>query len=111
MDMLTILSLFAVTAMLVFYALEDQSPWYIVAFAGACALGSAALVNRKHAENGSEELDNGAVQHRDRRNKPDNQGEDGQGIHVARLVCDKTPDSLNKHAAGLLTPPKCRLQN
>jgi hypothetical protein len=40
MDMLTILGLFAVTAMLVFYALEDQSPWYIVAFAGACALGS-----------------------------------------------------------------------
>ena len=37
MDMLTILGLFAVTAMLVFYALEDQSPWYIVAFAGACA--------------------------------------------------------------------------
>jgi hypothetical protein len=60
------------------------------------------LVNWKHAENGSEELDNGAVQHRDRRNKPDNQREDGQGIHVARLVCDKTPDSLNKHAAGLL---------
>ena len=40
MDMLTILGLFAVTAMLVFYALEDQSPWYIVALAGACALGS-----------------------------------------------------------------------
>jgi hypothetical protein len=60
------------------------------------------LVNWKHTENGSEELDNGAVQHRDRRNKPDNQREDGQGIHVARLVCDKTPDSLNKHAAGLL---------
>jgi hypothetical protein len=39
--MLTILGLFAVTAMLVFYALEDQSPSYIVAFAGACALGSA----------------------------------------------------------------------
>jgi hypothetical protein len=34
--------------------------------------------------------------------KPDNQREDGQGIHVARLVCDKTPDSLNKHAAGFL---------
>lgn len=32
--------LFAVTLMLVFYALEDRSPWFILAFAGACALGS-----------------------------------------------------------------------
>ena len=31
------------------------------------------LANWKHAENGNKELDNGAVQHRDRRNKPDNQ--------------------------------------
>ena len=50
------------------------------------------LVNWKHAENGSVELDNGAVQQRDRRNKPDRQREDGQAIDVARLVCDKTPD-------------------
>jgi len=27
--------------MLVFYALEDRSPWYILGFAVACALGSA----------------------------------------------------------------------
>jgi hypothetical protein len=60
------------------------------------------LVNWKHPENGSEELDNGAVQQPDRRSKPDRQREHGQAIHVARLVCDKTPDSLNKHAAGLL---------
>jgi len=40
MDTLTIFGLFAVTAMLVFYALEDQSPWYILAFSGACALAS-----------------------------------------------------------------------
>jgi hypothetical protein len=33
--------LFAVTAMLVFYALEDRNPWYILGFAGACVLGSA----------------------------------------------------------------------
>lgn len=26
--------------MLVCYALEDRSPWFILAFAGACALGS-----------------------------------------------------------------------
>ena len=26
--------------MLVFYALEDRSPWFIVAFAGACVLAS-----------------------------------------------------------------------
>jgi len=41
MDSLTLFGLLAVTAMLVFYALEDHSPWYILAFAGACALASA----------------------------------------------------------------------
>jgi hypothetical protein len=40
MDALTLFGLFAVTAMLVFYALEDRSSWFILAFAGACALGS-----------------------------------------------------------------------
>jgi len=38
---LTLFGLFAVTAMLVFYALERRSPWFILAFAAACALGSA----------------------------------------------------------------------
>jgi hypothetical protein len=32
--------LFAVTAMLVCYALERKSPWFILGFAAACALGS-----------------------------------------------------------------------
>lgn len=41
MDALTIFGLFAVTAMLVFYALEERDPWYILGFAGACVLGSA----------------------------------------------------------------------
>jgi len=41
MDPLTIFGLFAVTAMLVFYWLEDRGPIYIIAFAGSCALGSA----------------------------------------------------------------------
>jgi len=41
MDALTAFGLFAVTAMLVCYALEDRSPWYVLAFAAACALGSA----------------------------------------------------------------------
>ena len=40
MDPLTMFGLFAVTAMLVFYALEDRNPAFILAFAGACALGS-----------------------------------------------------------------------
>ncbi len=31
----------AVTAMLLFYALEDRSPWFVLLFAGAC-LASAA---------------------------------------------------------------------
>jgi len=41
MDRLTLFGLFAVTAMLVFYALDDRSPWFVLAFAGACVLGSA----------------------------------------------------------------------
>ena len=41
MDALTLFGVLAVTAMLLFYALKDRSPWYILAFAGACALGSA----------------------------------------------------------------------
>jgi hypothetical protein len=41
MDALTLFGLLAVTAMLAFYALEDRSPWFILAFAGACAAGSA----------------------------------------------------------------------
>lgn len=41
MDALTIFGLVAVTAMLMFYALEDHSRWFILAFAGACVLASA----------------------------------------------------------------------
>jgi hypothetical protein len=41
MDHLTIFGLFAVTAMLVFYVLEKRSPWFMLAFAGSCALASA----------------------------------------------------------------------
>jgi hypothetical protein len=33
--------LFAVTGMLVCYAFENRSPWFVLAFAVACALGSA----------------------------------------------------------------------
>ena len=40
MDRLTLFGLFAVTAMLVCYALEDRSRWFVLGFAGACALGS-----------------------------------------------------------------------
>jgi hypothetical protein len=38
---LTIFGLFAVTAMLLSYALEKRSPWFILAFAVSCLLGSA----------------------------------------------------------------------
>lgn len=41
MDGLTLFGLVAVTAMLVFYALEERDPLYVLAFAGACALASA----------------------------------------------------------------------
>src|ERR1017187_2887572 len=40
MDRLTLFGLFAVSAMLICYALEDRSRWFIFAFAIACALGS-----------------------------------------------------------------------
>jgi hypothetical protein len=39
-DWLSAFGFFAVTAMLVFYALEDRSPVFILAFAGACGLAS-----------------------------------------------------------------------
>jgi hypothetical protein len=41
MDALTIFGLVVVTAMLLFYALEDYSRWFILAFVGACVLASA----------------------------------------------------------------------
>lgn len=41
MDPLTAFGLFAVAAMLVFYALEKRSHWFILAFSGACVLASA----------------------------------------------------------------------
>lgn len=37
---LTIFGLFAVSAMLLTYALEHRSHWFVLAFAAACALGS-----------------------------------------------------------------------
>jgi hypothetical protein len=40
MDRLTLFGLFAVSAMLLTYALEQRSHWFVLAFAGACALGS-----------------------------------------------------------------------
>jgi hypothetical protein len=40
LNLLTAFGLFAVTAMLVTYALESRSPWFILAFAFACLLGS-----------------------------------------------------------------------
>jgi hypothetical protein len=40
MDGLTLFGLFAITAMLLSYALEDRSHWFVLAFAAACALGS-----------------------------------------------------------------------
>ncbi len=41
MDSLTLFGLFAVSAMLVCYAFEDRSRWFVLAFAVSCLLGSA----------------------------------------------------------------------
>ena len=40
MDWLSVFGLCAVSAMLIFYALEDHSPWYVLAFAAACLMAS-----------------------------------------------------------------------
>jgi hypothetical protein len=40
MSGLTLFGLFAVTAMLICYALEKRSSWFVLAFAVSCALGS-----------------------------------------------------------------------
>ncbi len=40
MTPLTLFGLFAVSAMLVCYALESRSRWWTLAFAGSCLLGS-----------------------------------------------------------------------
>jgi hypothetical protein len=40
MNKLTLFGLFAVTAMVVCYALEARSRWFIFAFAVSCVLGS-----------------------------------------------------------------------
>ena len=40
MSPLSLFGLFAVTAMVVCYELEDRNSWFILAFAVACVLGS-----------------------------------------------------------------------
>jgi hypothetical protein len=41
LDALSLFGLVAVSAMLLFYALEERSHWFVLAFAGACAMDSA----------------------------------------------------------------------
>jgi presenilin-like A22 family membrane protease len=40
MDALSLFGVVAVTAMLIFYALEHRSSWFVLAFAGACIAAS-----------------------------------------------------------------------
>jgi len=40
LDRLTAFGLFAVTSMLVFYALERRSHWFVLAFSGSCVMAS-----------------------------------------------------------------------
>jgi hypothetical protein len=40
MDTLSLFGLLAVSAMLITYALEGKSHWFVLFFAGSCALGS-----------------------------------------------------------------------
>ena len=40
MDALTVFGALSVAAMLLFYALEERSPWFVLAFAGACLASS-----------------------------------------------------------------------
>jgi hypothetical protein len=41
MDRLTVFGLLAVSLMLISYALEDRSPFFVLAFAVSCLMGSA----------------------------------------------------------------------
>ena len=41
MDLLTLYGLVAVGLMLIFYAVEDRSPWFVLAFAGSCVMASS----------------------------------------------------------------------
>lgn len=41
LDALTLFGLVAVGAMLIFYALEERSPWFVLAFAASCLMASA----------------------------------------------------------------------
>ena len=41
MDALTTFGALSVAAMLLFYALEERSPWFVLAFAAACLASSA----------------------------------------------------------------------
>lgn len=41
MSALTVFGLFAVTSMLLCYAFERRSTWWVLAFAASCLLGSA----------------------------------------------------------------------
>jgi hypothetical protein len=59
-DGLTLFGLFAVTAMLVSYALEDRSRWFILAFAAACAgLNLRISAGRLAVRVGRGDLDHG----------------------------------------------------
>jgi len=40
MDGLTLFGVFAVSAMLLCYAMEDRSPWWVLGFALSCVAGS-----------------------------------------------------------------------
>jgi hypothetical protein len=40
MNGLTAFGLFAVTSMVICYSFESHSPWFVLAFAGSCLLGS-----------------------------------------------------------------------
>jgi hypothetical protein len=40
MTRLSLFGLFSVTAMLLCYAFEERSPWFVLGFAFACTLGS-----------------------------------------------------------------------
>ncbi|MGD0192446.1 MAG: hypothetical protein ABSD74_17045 [Rhizomicrobium sp.] len=41
MSLLTLFGLFAVTAMLICYALEERSSWYVLGFSVSCVLAAA----------------------------------------------------------------------
>ena len=103
MDALTAVGLFAVTAMLVLYALEDRSHWLVLAFAGACVLGSGVGFLQGAWAFGVLEAIWAVVAFRRWyfKNEP---GQETRNVLVTPITAHRVPKHRNNGHAARLTP-------